>query len=310
METQSHLGLQQWAEAESTARRALALDPDDQTAANQLAHALRLQNKMAENADQVAWLLERDPEDPDSHCTAGWAALQRGEFRVAERHFLEALRLEPEMENAREGVLESFRARSPLYRAYLAYSFRMARLSQNARWGVIIGLYVGVKFARRLLTGPYAPAAKVLGFLYLVFVLWVWLARGIGNFILLLDRFASHALRRNEKIEASFVGGSLCAALLFILLSLFLKNSGLFLAGFSFLAAAIPFSLTFTNKSATGKWLFGSIGSICLLSGVASAVESFHPEVLPSEMLMLLIGVGIGGAVLTTWIGNIPALRR
>ena len=119
------------------------LDADNSASANQLAQALRLQNKHAENASHLAGMLSRDPEDPYTHANAGWAALQRGERRAAEVHFREALRLSPGFESAREGLLTSFRARSPLYRAYLRYCFAMQRLGAGSRWAVIIGLYLG-----------------------------------------------------------------------------------------------------------------------------------------------------------------------
>jgi len=215
-EAQAFLSLEKWADAENSARQALSLDADNTSAANQLAQALRLQNKMAENADQIAGMLARDPHDAYTHSSAGWAALQRGERAVAEQHFLEALRLDPNSENARSGLLNSFRARSPLYRGFLAYSFWMQRLSKGARWGVILGLYFGSRFARTIFTGSLAPVGIAIGVLYALFVLWVWIAKGVGNFILLFDRFAKHALRRNEKIEACFVGGGICAGILML----------------------------------------------------------------------------------------------
>jgi len=70
-----------------------------------------------------------------------------------------------------ELLLTSFRARSPLYRGYLKYSFAMARLNRKARWAVIIGLYLSVRFAGLL------PGGWVLVAIYFLFVLWVWVAR-------------------------------------------------------------------------------------------------------------------------------------
>ena len=141
---QAHLHLENWADAEAAARKALALDADNSASANQLAQALRLQNKLAENASHLAGMLARDPADPHTHASAGWAALQRGERRTAEVHFREALRLSPGFESAREGLLTSFRARSPLYRAYLRYCFAMQRLGKGRQWAVIIGAYVAM----------------------------------------------------------------------------------------------------------------------------------------------------------------------
>ncbi len=244
---QALLSQEKWSAAETAAREALALDADNASAANQLAHALRLQDKMEENAAQIAGMLARDPEDARTHCSAGWGALQRGDRRAAERHFLEALRLEPGYENARNGLLNSFRARSPLYRAYLAYCFWMQKVGRQARMAVIIGLVVAVNFSRVLFSGSMAPVGFGLAVFYGLFVLWVWVARGVGNFILLFDRFAKHALLRSEKIEALFVGGGISAGLLLLGAGLALKQESLYLPAITLVASAFPLSMTFTN---------------------------------------------------------------
>ncbi|HWB61536.1 MAG TPA: tetratricopeptide repeat protein, partial [Chthoniobacteraceae bacterium] len=159
---QALLHLEKWSDAEAAARQALFLDADNSSAANQLAQALRLQNKMDENAGQIAGMLMRDPEDARTHGSAGWSALQRGNHREAARHFVEALRLDPESEYARHGLMESFRARSPLYRAYLAYGFWMQKIGGRMRMAVILGLVVAVNFSRALFTGPMAPVGYAI----------------------------------------------------------------------------------------------------------------------------------------------------
>lgn len=309
-EAQALLSLEKWSEAETAAREALALDADNSTAANQLAQALRLQNKMAENAGQISGMLARNPEDSHTHCSAGWAALQRGDRRTAEDHFLEALRLDPDSENARDGLLNSFRARSPFYRAYLAYCFKMQQLSRRGRWAVIIGLYVGSRFARSLFTGPFAPLGIVISVLYLLLVLWVWIARPVGNFILLFDRFAKHALRRNEKTEAWFVGGGLSLGILMLIAGFALRQDGLFLPGVALIATAFPFSMTFTNDSKTGAVLFGAIGAACLLACLSLLLDVVAKGIVPEDVTTFLFAGGVGGAVLSTWIGNVRFLRR
>ena len=312
---QALLLMEKWSDAEAAARQALALDADNSSAANQLAQAFRLQNKMAENAGQIAGMLARDPEDAMTHCSAGWAALQRGERRAAEEHFLEALRLDPESENARHGLLNCFRARSPFYRAYLAYSFWMQQLNRRARYAVIFGLLVLSNFSRQLFTGPMAPVGIAVSVLYALFVLWVWVARGFGNFILLFDRFAKHALRRGEKIEAVFVGGGISAGVLLLLAAAIMKftvdREGLFLPAAALITATFPFSMTFTNPSRSGAILFGAIGAAGMLAFAALLLHYvLHGDAKPGDFLMSLLCFSVGGAVISTWLGNIPALRR
>ncbi len=306
-EAQAFLLLEKWHDAELAARRGLALDADNSAAANQLAQALRLQNKMAENARQITGMLARDPQNPHTHASAGWAALQRGERKVAEEHFLEALRLDPEFDGAREGLLQSFRARSPLYRAYLSYCFAMQRLSGRSRWAVVLGLYFGVRFSRALFTGRFAPVGIGISIIYALFVLWVWVARGVGNFILLFDRFARHALRRAEKIEAVFVGGGLVFGIFFASLSMMLGKEWMLYLGLASCASIFPFSLTFTNASKAGQWLFGLIGTFTLAAGLASALGA--AGYAPRELTAALFTGALFAAILTTWLGNIPFLR-
>lgn len=302
-EAQAHLQMEQWPLAEKSARQALTLDADNSAAANQLASALRLQNKLGENAAHLAGMLARDPEDPFTHSNAGWTALQRGQHREAETHFREALRLNPDFESAREGLLNSFRARSPIYRTYLRYCFFMQRLSSGSRWAVIIGLYFGVKVAGRI------PGGFILVALYMLFVLWVWVAKPVGNFFLLFDAFARYALRPAEKSEAVIVGGGLLAGLVVLIAGAGLAAAPIITLGLGLIAASFPLSMTFTNGSRLGSWLFGSIAAVTLL-GALLQLLAVHVPLIGANVAMTIFTVGAIGCLVSTWLGNIPALRR
>ena len=302
-EAQAWLHLEDWPRAERSARQALALDADNAGAANQLAQALRLQNKQAENAAHLAGMLARDPEDAFTHANAGWAALQRGAHREAEVHFREALRLDPDFDYAREGLLNSFRARSPLYRGYLKYSFAMARLNRKARWAVILGLYFGSRVARTL------PGGSVLVALYFLLVRWVGVARPVGNAMLLFDRFARYALRTPEKIEAAVVSGCLAVGLTGVVLSFALHWEIAMLFGIGGIALAFPLSLVFTNSSILGRWVFGGIAAVALLAILLGIVLESVPLVGADLFGDLFVGACIACAA-STWLGNVRALHR
>ncbi len=302
-EAQAHLQMEQWPLAEESARQALALDADNSAAANQLASALRLQNKLGENAAHLAGMLARDPEDSFTHANAGWTALQRGERVAAETHFREALRLDPDFESAREGLLTSFRARSRIYRAYLSYCFFMQRLSVGSRWAVIIGLYFGAKVAR------YIPGGFILVALYMLFVLWVWVAKPFGNFFLLFDSFARYALRPAEKREAVIVGGGLLAGLAILALGAGLAAGPVITLGLGLIAASFPLSMTFTNGSRFGTWLFGTVAAITLLGAFLQLLAG-HVPLLDKNLADAFFAIGAAGCLISTWLGNIPALRR
>lgn len=296
-EAQAHLQMENWPLAEQSAREALALDADNSGAANQLAQALRLQNKLDENAAHLAGMLARDPEDAFTHANAGWAALQRGQHRDAEVHFREALRLDPDFEYAREGLLTSFRARSPLYRGYLRYTFAMARLNRKSRWAVIVGLYLTVRFAGLL------PGGWVLAAIYFLFVLWVWVARPVGNALLLMDRFARYALHRAEKIEAALVTSCLFGGIGGIVSSLAFQWDDALLLGIAGIAIAFPMSLIFNNMSALGRWVFSGL---CVLGAFSTVLALVYDSRFSAN---LFVGSCIA-CVASTWLGNIRALYR
>jgi tetratricopeptide (TPR) repeat protein len=302
-EAQAHSLRRDWTEAERAAREALEIDADDAAAANLLAQALRMQKKTAENDAQIAGLLARDPENAWTHLNAGWSALHASDHRTAEQHFREALRLEPDLDAAREGLLTSFRARSPFYRAYLGYCMWMARHKAGMQWAIIIGMVVGVRVLRSI-AQKFSPAlATAIGALYLLLVLWLYVADAVGNLILLTDGFARHALRPAEKREAIFVGGGIVLGLVLVALGLLIPHAlPLALCGGVLLVASLPFSMVFTNRSRAGAALFAIIGVIpfaglaLLLMGDKSGVT--------------LLGAGFLACLLSTWLSGVPALRR
>jgi Tfp pilus assembly protein PilF len=295
-------------QAEQAARRALALDPENEAAGDSLGDALRLQGKLEESDTQIRNLLSKNPENSWAHSSAGLLALQKGDARSAERFFLAALRIDAEHQEARDGLLHAFRARSPFYRAYLKYSFLMERLDGVGRGSVVIGLLVLLQFTKVLLVGPLQSIGFFLVALYLLFVLWIWVARSVGNLFLLMDPFARHALRKGEIKEAIVVGGGVLAGLAAFGAGLLAKQGALMFLGLTLVAAAFPMSLVFTNRSKAGRFVFGTAGAAVYLGGFASVALLFVAQdrdwagnVL--ELTMLL-------ALLTTWVSNMPVLRR
>ena len=297
-------------EAERAARQALALDAENEAAGDSLADALRMQGKLEESAAQIRGLLARNPENPWTHSSAGMLALQRGEIRAAETHFLSALRIEPEHREAREGLLHAFRARSPLYRAYLKYSFTMEKLGRMGRGMVVIGLLILMQIANVTFVGKLAPIGMVLVAFYCLFVLWIWVAKGVGNLFLLFDRLARLSLRSDEKTEALVVGGGVLVGLALFVTGLLIKQISLIFVGLTLIAAAFPMSLVFTNRSRPGRVVFGLVGALVYLGGFLSLLLVLLHVGGVAGLATTLFGWTMILALVTTWLGNIPALRR
>lgn len=301
----AYLSRKEWAKAEAAARQALEMNPDNPTAANQLAHALRLQNRLEESATQSDYMLAEDPESPDNHTTAGWVALQRGQREKAETHFLEALRLRADDEGARQGLKEAFRARSPLYRAYLNYCFFMARFTNGKQWLIIIGLIVAINVVPQFLPGT--PGLLLIA-LYFLFVLWVHVAESVGDLQLMFDRFARHALTLMEKIRAAVVGGGVIFGLLSLLSGFLAGIPPLIVLGLTGIGASFPFAYTFTNV-APGRFLFGAIGLFVVATGAlnVAAVLGVGEVVNLSRAMGRIAWLAV---VATTWIASVPSLNR
>lgn len=126
--------LRKWERGLASANRALELDPENVDAGNVRALALRMLGRAAEELETLQSALSKDPENSLTHLNTGHAWLLKGDNRRAELHFREALRLDPELDNARDGIAASWRNRfPPSYWAY-RFSYRLARMSHGRRF--------------------------------------------------------------------------------------------------------------------------------------------------------------------------------
>ncbi len=265
-----------WAEAEQAARQALELDADDLTAQNVLSHALMMQGRQEESEAHIHQRFTRDPENEQTHVAAGYAALRRGDHPAAGTHFKEALRLDPGNEGAREGLLTSFRARSAVYRSYLAFSFKIAQLQEKYRQWLFLGLFIVYKVVVAALK-PVSPAlATVVIVLYAVFVLWSYVAQGIGTLFILGDRDARLALKPKEKWEGFLVGGAALTGLALLIAGLALGDGSdrLFESGVVLAAMSIPWSLALNDDR--GRWVYRALAAIASV-GVLMVVCNIMP---------------------------------
>jgi len=301
------LFLQRWTDAERSARLALSIDPDDRAASNLLSQSLQHQNRISENAEQIAYMLSRDPENPDTLARAGWNSLQRGESTKAEHFFREALRLDPENRDARAGMLESFRARSIVYRWYLHWCFFLTSFSPRARWFIVLGMVILANAMGELFTGPYRVIGLgILGF-YFLFALWSHVARGVGNLMLLFDRFARCALIPREKVEAVAVGGTVVGGIGLLIGGFGCGNMDAVIFGMLAIAAAFPLAHTITNDSSAGRWLFGSFSVVIAVAIFLKIVAVFVPAV--NEASGSAFAIAILLAVATSWLAGFNGLR-
>jgi tetratricopeptide (TPR) repeat protein len=103
----------------------LAVDPASAGCQRMRAQVLRAFGDISGSLSASGQALAREPESAASHVTAGATALAAGQFPLARRHFMEALRLDPQFPRAREGLLQALRARYWFYRPVLRAAQRI-----------------------------------------------------------------------------------------------------------------------------------------------------------------------------------------
>jgi tetratricopeptide (TPR) repeat protein len=305
-------GLSRWSEAEQAARTALGIDADDETASNLLAHTLRLQNKLSESEQESQRRLARNPENAFSFANKGWAALQRGDIAAAEASFKESLRIDPQMEHAREGLKVSYPARSAFFRVFLKWSFFLQKFSEKHRVLIIISLFVGFKVLRSIAATIHPLLVVLVIAVYFILVFGSWLSNGLANFFVLKDPVARLSLDRAEKIEGLAIGFLFLGGLLMLVGGYAASLLPIALLGGAFMATAIPCSLVFTNPSVTGRLFFGAISLAAIALGIAMAADTAaHP--LRADAFTGTTGISLSALILicaaTTWLGMIPSLR-
>ncbi len=266
-----------WADALAAAERGLQADPEDIRCANARSMALVKLGRQSEAHAALNATLSRDPDDAMSHANQGWALLEMGNIRGAQEHFREALRLEPNMGWAQQGMLTALKARNPLYRLMLGYFLWMSKLSPSVQWGLVLGLYFGIQVLQRAARANPALQPFVLPVVvaYGAFVVVSWLADPLFNLMLRLDRFGKHVLDGDERRGANLVGSCLLGAVICLVLGLVLGSFPLIMAALGCAVMAIPCSAVFRcdagwprRNMALGTAGLALVGGLALLTGL------------------------------------------
>lgn len=200
-----------WQDALDAAEAGLDQDAEHVGCTNLRAMTLVKLGRREQAGQTIDAALARNPENAISHANMGWTLLEQRQPEKAMEHFREALRLDPQLDWARAGIVEALKAKHFIYGLMLRYFLWMARLSGQAQWGIVLGAY----FGNRLLGGfarsnpEWAPWVLPIQLLYLAFCVLTWIASPLFNLILRLNRFGRLALSREQIVASNWVGGCL-----------------------------------------------------------------------------------------------------
>ncbi len=201
------LELRDWNAALTAAERGLQIDAEHVGCTNLRVQALTKLGRRTEADAAVEAALRREPENAYTHANRGWTLLEQRNPAKAMEHFREALRLDPELDWARAGIVEALKAKNFIYRWMLGYFFWMARLSRQAQWGVILGAYVLSRIVASVEENhpEFAVVTRPLMVAYIVFVVLTWLSRPLFNSLLRLNRFGRLVLSREDVWQSNLV---------------------------------------------------------------------------------------------------------
>ncbi|MBF0431483.1 MAG: tetratricopeptide repeat protein [Fibrobacteria bacterium] len=263
--------------------------------------ALMKLNRKDEAGASIEAILQKDPENPVLHESLGMSLLEKGDAKRALIHFKEAIRLNPESENARLGIIESIKARNIIYAGLLKFLFFMSRLDTRVQYMIFFGGWFLQKTARKTFVEMGYP-----GFAYAIIIIWVgfilmtWTKDTLFNILLKLHPQGKHALTDEESKAA--VQSALCLAVGLIVFGLsFLPGYRLLSStAIGFLVMLIPIStiysgLSYSSIQKTATW-FTLVLLVFQTCALVAAVTGYQ------GITILLSTIVIGACALSSWI--------
>lgn len=294
---------QAWAKVLQAAEQALALDAEHIGAGNLRAMALNKLGRRQESVGALDAALVRDPENALTHANQGWIALEQRDHGKAMDHFREALRLNPELNWARTGILEALKARNPIYRWLLQYFFWMSRMGPRLQWGVILGAYFGYQVVRGVANNnpQLSPYLTPLLVLYALFVYLTWTGKTLFNLFLRLDSFGRLVLTPRQILVSNVVGSMLLLGILSLVVGWSVPLFPASAVGYVLALLVIPVAHTLEREPGRNqKILFAYTTGLALVAVLGIGALLVNAPIFFNLAQLFFFGIFAFG-----WIGNI-----
>jgi len=199
-----HIDQNDFKDALDKANEGLAIDAGNITCLNARSTAL---NKLRMTDDAINTMqdaLAIDPDNEFTHATVGWNHLEKGRHKDAANHFREALRIDPNYQNAKTGLKEALKSKIPPYRWLLQYSFWLRNKGKQFRWIFLLGIFSGVQIINyfKEQRSDFANIGWFVVGLYAIFAAASWVINPLANIFLLAHKEGKYALTNSEKWNA------------------------------------------------------------------------------------------------------------
>lgn len=270
---------------------ALEISANDTDALNARAKILSRLGKKSEAFTSIEQSLKENPEEFDSHVTAGLTNLETGNHKKAKEHFISALRLNPTEEGVKDGLIEAIKSKNIFYRWYLRFELWKASkglFQKIVFYFLFISSMIALYYLSTLLPKFGEVIMVALIGVVLVYLFRDWFMPQFGDFIATLDTDGRRILpKRNVASGVSFALLALIGVLC-ILVYLLLPYKLILGTGVTSLLLLLPVSLAITSKN--GYFLFVNIMVILLIS--LSAYLAIVQKDMVFLFLNLLVFVG------------------
>jgi len=307
-----HFQERRWNDSLNAAEQGLQFNPEHIGCTNLRAMAMVKLGRKDEAGRTIDAALAKNPDNAHTHANQGWTLLHAGDAKKAAEHFREALRLDPQNEWARQGIIEALKARNFIYALMLKYFLWMSRLSSGAQWGIILGGYFGNKMLGALAQSKpeLAPWILPLRILYLAFALMTWLAYPFFTLLLRLNKFGRLCLSREETTASNWFGLCLLLALSGLGVCVFKGFQMPWLAmPLVYALLLIPVSLVYRCHSGWPRTTMAVIAiTLAVLGKIGLLLLVLH--IGEPNGAYGIIGLFVMGAIATMWIGNVLVMKR
>jgi tetratricopeptide (TPR) repeat protein len=272
-----HLAESRHQPALDAAEQGLQVDAEHVTCQNLRAMALKNLGRHMDAEHVLASALARNPENAVTHANKGWALLEKDQPDEALKHFQEALRIDPTLDWAREGIVTALKARYKIYGVMLKYFLWMSKLSGRQQWMVVLGVYFGSKALGALAKSnpEMAPYILPLRILIFAFAILTWLADPLFNLALRCNQYGRLALSEDQRKSSTLVGTCIVLALLCVAAALVAKDPILLLGAAGGVGMlALPLSMIYRLHLLWQQRVM-AVYSIVMAVALATAVAGF-----------------------------------
>jgi len=176
----------------------LAIDPDNEICRYYRSLILGQLGRHDDAAEESLGLLSDSPEDSHNHSGRGWVLAEVNDVEGAQRHFTEALRLDPTNDDARQGLAHCLKLSNPVIGWFLRFLLLLGRIPIGL---LVAGVVILLGISHRLddLEPPYSAIGNGIRMVFFTVFLAVLVVDPLFNLALRLSRDGKHALSTDER---------------------------------------------------------------------------------------------------------------